>query len=59
MVFAAFEKFTTGNKPFSTNWIKFQNAFTYLRKIQLEINISTKPLDFIPSSCLEMYLFSR
>lgn len=40
MVFAAFEKFTTGNKPFSTNWIKFQNAFTYLRKIQLEINIS-------------------
>lgn len=24
MVFAAFEKFTAGNKPFSTNWIKFQ-----------------------------------
>lgn len=41
MVFAAFETFTAGNKPFSTNWIKFRKA-TYLTKIHLEINISTK-----------------
>lgn len=31
MFFAALERFTAAaNKPFSTNWIKFPNAFTYL-----------------------------